>query len=77
MKAVATISGINDGLAGFGSIAGQLLVSPVDDWRGWHAAFWMFSIAAMIACFPALPYTIGELKSWYKSATSAKNTRSH
>lgn len=29
MKALATISGICDGLAGFGSIGGQLLVGPI------------------------------------------------
>lgn len=70
MKALATISGIADGVAGVGSIAGQLMLSPVYNWLGWHGTFWMFSIAAMIACLPALPFTIGEIRSWNKfSAT--------
>lgn len=64
MKALATISGIADGIAGFGSIAGQLLVGPVNSWKGWHGSFWMFSLAAIIACFPAVPFTIGELRNW-------------
>jgi sugar phosphate permease len=59
MKALATISGVSDGVAGFGSILGQLLTGPVESNYGWKAAFAMFSLAAILACLPALPYTIG------------------
>ena len=62
-KAVATISGICDGVAGFGSILGQLLLGPVQDNAGWTASFSMFSIAAICACLPTIPYTIGEVKA--------------
>lgn len=64
MKALATISGICDGIAGFGSILGQLLLGPVNNWKGWTGAFAMFSLASIIACFPALPFTIGEIRKW-------------
>lgn len=64
MKALATISGICDGIAGFGSILGQLLVGPVDNWIGWTGAFGMFSIASIIAIFPALPFTLKEIRKW-------------
>jgi sugar phosphate permease len=63
-KALATISGICDGIAGFGSIAGQLLVPPVDHWTGWTGVFAMFSLASIIACFPALPFTVRDIRSW-------------
>ena len=64
MRALSTIAGINDGTAGFGSILGQLLVGPVDNWKGWNAVIGLFSAAAIIACFPAMPYTIRETASW-------------
>jgi sugar phosphate permease len=63
-KALARIAGINDGLAGFGSISGQLLTGPMDAWKGWTGAFVMFSLGALCACFPALPFTIGEMRRW-------------
>ena len=63
-KAIATISGICDGIAGFGSILGQILLGPVESSFGWTASFLMFSAAAIAACFPTLPYMIGEVKAF-------------
>jgi len=62
-KAVSTISGICDGLAGFGSILGQVLLGPVKSNNDWTAAFAMFSGAAVAACLPTVPYTIMEVKN--------------
>ena len=61
-KAVATISGICDGLAGFGSILGQFLVGPAEAWRGLPGVFAMFSIGAFIAPFTPLPYMCREVR---------------
>lgn len=60
-RAVATISGINDGIAGFGSILGQLLLGPISFLYGWKGVFVMFTGAALIACFPTVPYLIKEI----------------
>ncbi len=64
-KALATISGVSDGISGFGSIMGQLLTGPIESTYGWQAAFAMFSVAAICACFPALPYTITDLRKLF------------
>ena len=63
LKAIATISGICDGVAGFGSILGQLLLGPVQSHWGWPMAFAMFSASAIAACFPTLCYVVSEVKS--------------
>ena len=62
LKAIATISGICDGVAGFGSILGQLLLGPVEEHSGWSMAFAMFSAAAIAAIFPTLCYVVEEIK---------------
>ena len=63
LKAIATISGICDGVAGFGSILGQLLLGPVQAQWGWPMAFTMFSASAIAACFPTLCYVVTEVKT--------------
>jgi len=66
MKALATISGVSDGIAGFGSILGQLLTGPIETNYGWKAAFAMFSLAAILACVPALPFTFKEIRNYFR-----------
>ena len=66
-KAVSTVSGICDGLAGFGSIIGQLMLGPVENWKGFSGVFVMFSICAFIAPFTPLPYICREISSCMKS----------
>ena len=66
-KAIATISGICDGIAGFGSILGQILLGPVERHWGWPMCFAMFSLAAISACFPTLPFTYCEIRNYYRS----------
>ena len=63
-KAIATISGIVDGVAGLGSILGQLLLGPVEGKWGWSASFAMFSVSAVAACLPTLPFTFTEVKNY-------------
>lgn len=63
-RAVSTLSGINDGVAGFGSILGQLIVGPIDSAAGWTGVLSMFTLAAFIACFPTIPYLIREIKQY-------------
>jgi len=65
-RAVATISGINDGIAGFGSILGQLLLGPINILYGWKGVFIMFTGAAFIACFPTIPYVITEISKFLR-----------
>ena len=62
-KAVATISGICDGLAGFGSILGQFLVGPAEAWRGLPGVFAMFSIGAFIVMLVTV-FTTGPIAMW-------------
>lgn len=65
-RAVATISGINDGIAGFGSILGQLLLGPVYNLYSWSGVISMFTGAAIIAIFPTIPYMLREIKQFCK-----------
>lgn len=69
-KAVSSISGICDGIAGFGSILGQLLNGPVDKTGGLAASFLMYSMASICACLPTIPYTIYEIKKYCKPRNS-------
>ena len=72
-RAVATISGIADGTAGIGSILGQLLVSPVKQWKGWSADFAMFSLAAIIAGIPTLPFMVREIRLFIRQKKKEKD----
>jgi len=72
-KAIATISGICDGIAGFGSILGQILLGPVEKQWGWPMCFAMFSLAAISACFPTLPFTVCEIRNYYRAKAHKKN----
>lgn len=71
-RAVSTISGINDGVAGFGSILGQLLLGPIDTLYGWSGVLTMFTGAALVACFPTIPYVIREIKTYSKLKAEEK-----
>ena len=65
-KAVSTISGICDGVASVGSIAGQLLFGLVEGGKGWGAGLAMFAIAACMAPVPAIPYMVYEIRSYLR-----------
>ena len=65
-RAVSTLSGINDGIAGFGSILGQLLLGPIDNIYGWSGVLSMFTGAALIACLPTIPYVCKEIKLYLR-----------
>lgn len=73
-RAVSTISGINDGIAGLGSIFGQLIVGPIDKSFGWSGVMSMFTGAAFIACFPTIPYVVKEIKN-YKARMEKEATK--
>ena len=66
-KSVATISGIVDGVAGFGAILGQLLIGPVESWKGYSGVFVLFSICSFIAPLTPLPYLCREVTSFIKN----------
>ena len=63
-ESLSTISGIVDGVAGSGSIIGQLLIGPVEAWKGWVAGFTMFAIASVLATIPPIPFTINEIVTY-------------
>ena len=65
-KAISTISGMSDGIAGFGSILGQIMLGPVENAYGWEVSFSMFSVAAIAACFPTIPFMFGEIRRFFK-----------
>jgi sugar phosphate permease len=73
-KAVSTISGINDGIAGFGGILGQLLLGPVQRWKGWTGAFVMFSAGAILACLPTIPYVYREVSNYCRQPAPEKKS---
>ena len=63
-KALATVSGIIDGIAGFGSILGQLLIGVVKAHAGWRPTFLMLTIATAFSGIPATFFAIREYKQW-------------
>lgn len=65
-RAVSTLSGINDGIAGLGSIFGQLMVGPILNGYGAHSVVVMFTVAATIACLPTIPYIKKEIENFRK-----------
>lgn len=70
LKAIATISGICDGIAGFGSILGQLLLGPVEAQWGWTMCFAMFSVSSIAACLPTIPFTFSEVRKFFRQRKS-------
>eukprot|EP00347_Sterkiella_histriomuscorum_P013119 403365944 len=63
-KALATVSGIIDGIAGFGSILGQILIGIVKDASGWRATFAMLTVATGLSCVPSAWFIVREYKEW-------------
>ena len=63
-KALATVSGIIDGIAGFGSILGQILIGVVKSKAGWRPTFLMLTIATAMSAIPAIFFAIREYKIW-------------
>jgi len=63
-KALATVSGIIDGIAGFGSILGQILIGEVKQAAGWRATFLMLTLATALSGVPAGVFAYREYKAW-------------
>ena len=63
-RALATVSGIIDGFAGFGSILGQILIGTVKDAAGWRVTFLMLTIATGMSGLPAVFFVIREYREW-------------
>ena len=63
-KSLSTISGIVDGVGGMGSIIGQLLIGPVQDWKGWSAGFAMFALSSYLASIPSIRFTYEEYQQF-------------
>lgn len=63
-KALATVSGIIDGIAGFGSVLGQVLIGPVVDSAGWRVTFTMLTIATGMSALPALSFVLKDIRKW-------------
>lgn len=61
-KALATVSGIIDGIAGFGSILGQILIGVVKDSAGWRPTFLMLTIATGLSGLPAFFFMLKEYR---------------
>ena len=72
-KAIATISGICDGIAGFGSILGQILLGPIESKWGWTVCFTMFSVSSIAACLPTMPFTYCEIRNYFKAKKNLAN----
>jgi sugar phosphate permease len=70
-RALATVSGIIDGIAGFGSIVGQLLIGVFEKHLGWRPTFLMLTIATSFSAIPALFFMIKEYREW-KSSKKAR-----
>jgi len=63
-RALATVSGIIDGVAGFGSILGQILIGTVKDAAGWRVTFLMLTVATGLSGVPAVFFVIREIREW-------------
>ena len=63
-KALATVSGIIDGIAGFGSILGQILIGVVKQHSGWRPTFLMLTIATAMSGVPASVFAVREYREW-------------
>lgn len=71
-KALATVSGIIDGVAGFGSVLGQILIGVIKDSAGWRATFLMLTIVTGLSGVPAFFFMRNELKEWRKKRLLVK-----
>jgi sugar phosphate permease len=63
-RALATVSGIIDGIAGFGSILGQLLIGVVVSDAGWRPTFLMLTVATGMSGIPAVFFAIREYREY-------------
>ena len=63
-KALATVSGIIDGIAGFGSILGQILIGIVEQAAGWRNTFLMLTVATAMSGIPATVFAVREYREW-------------
>jgi sugar phosphate permease len=61
------VSGIIDGIAGFGSILGQILIGVVRDKAGWRPTFLMLSIVTAMSAIPATFFAVKEYREWKAS----------
>ena len=66
-KALATVSGIIDGIAGFGSILGQILIGVVKERAGWRNTFLMLTIVTVMSAVPASFFAVREYREWKAS----------
>lgn len=73
-KALATVSGIIDGIAGFGSILGQILIGIVKGKAGWRPTFLMLTVATAMSAIPAVFFAIREYREW-KGARGQMHTQ--
>ena len=48
------------------------MLGPVSKLYGWVGVFVMFTGAAIIACFPAIPYMLKEIKTYIRHRKKAK-----
>jgi sugar phosphate permease len=58
------VSGIIDGIAGFGSIMGQILIGVVKRAAEWRATFLMLTVATALSGVPAGVFAYREYKEW-------------
>lgn len=63
-KALATVSGIIDGFAGFGSVIGQVSIGQVESVYGWKATFSMLTIVSFLSTLPASFFVFDEFRHW-------------
>ncbi len=58
------MSGIIDGLAGFGSVIGQISIGLVKDHYGWGPTFTMLTVTTGFSSLPAFVFMAREYKEW-------------
>jgi len=63
-KSLATISGVIDGIASFGSAIGMLLIGEMKKAYGWSSTFLMMSICIFLSGIPALYFLVREVQEW-------------
>ena len=66
-KALATISGIIDGIASFGSAVGMLIIGEVIKSGGWQATMLMLSLCIILGALPGVYFLYLDIKERRKS----------
>jgi OPA family glycerol-3-phosphate transporter-like MFS transporter 1/2 len=74
-RALATVSGIIDGIAGFGSILGQLMIGVVVHKAGWRPTFVMLAGATALSGVPAGVFAVREYREWRAKRQMGKKQR--